>query len=118
MATTLCASGAMIRKAGANATTALLEADYTAYINDAEAEICANSRYDFVANYTNVTTIGKALLTRICSSLSAMGMIAYDPSGYTDGAEVELLLDVQRDAVSTGLAKLKDQKYVKYLKVA
>jgi hypothetical protein len=77
----------------------------------AEGTLCANSRYDWVTNYTSVSTIGKEFLRDVCSSLAAIYVINYDMSGYTSRVEAQVMLDVNWTIVREGLNLLRDDKY-------
>ena len=107
MVTTLCASSAMILKAGANATTALVEANYTQLINQAEATVCTLSRVDWVAAYAGLSANYKTILEEVTSNLAAQYMIQYDMSGFTSRYEAETMLDVLNNGVNRGMSLLK-----------
>ena len=81
---TLCGNADVAKYAGANAnTTANAEAYTNVYIKEAEGFICAQSRYDWVSDYTSVSTIGKEFLRNVTAAYAAIMVIEYDMSGYT-----------------------------------
>ena len=116
MATTLCASGAIVLKAGANATSALSEAQYVQLINQAEAVVCVLSRVDWVANYSTLGANYKIILEEVTSNLAAQYMIEYDMSGFTTRYEAETMLDVLNNGINRGLSLLKPAVQKDFLK--
>ena len=118
MSFTLCTSGAIVSKAGTNvnstaaASAALLEQ----FSTEAEAQICAESRYDWVTNFSSLQSVQKEILGDICSSLGAIKLINFDMSGYTSRSEAETMLDVWRDNAQLNLNLIKDQKVATFIK--
>ena len=112
MSFTLCTSGAIVMKAGANvssvakASGAILQQ----YSEDAEGFIYNNTRYDWVANYAGLSTAAKTVLSDITSSRAAISLMSYDPSGYTSRGEYEDVVNVLWDSVNAGLTSLKKLK--------
>ena len=109
MSFTLCTSGAIVQKAGlnVNSTAAASGALLSAFCDQAEGLICAETRWDFVGNYTSVNTQVKLALQDCCSSLAAIKLINYDMSGYTSRTEAQTMLDVLKDNAQTTLSNLK-----------
>ena len=114
MTVTLCDSGAVKIKAGTNAAT-LTDAQYTEIINRAEGFVCAEARYDFVANSGAVSNIGKELLKDVTSSKAAIEAINKDMSGYTSRVEAQVMLDVNYAIVVDSINMLRDDKYRKFV---
>lgn len=112
MSFTLCSSLAIIAKAGANASTAATasSAIVTQLADEAEALIYATTRYDWVANYSLVSTNAKQILSEVASAHAAMQLIMYDMSGYTSRSEAQTMLDVLDDKVKRGLTTLSLQE--------
>jgi len=106
---TLCLSGAAVFKAGANKSTALVEADYDYAILQAEALINATSRYNWVDNYATLNVDIKYFLEQLCSDIAGSYLINYDPTTY--GNETATIkLDFLRDSIMRGLSILRDKK--------
>jgi len=125
MSTTLCTSGAAIIKAGANISTSIngltdpnnvSVGAVDSWINQAEAFISSNTRYDWVTNYASLDANNKKILEEAASSLAAMYCINYDLSGYTSRIEAETMLDVLRDTVMRCLSLLRDKKTEEFIK--
>lgn len=109
MTTTLCASAAVVLKAGANAPT-ITDAQYTQLINQAEATIATVTRKDWVSTYSTMSSGAKLILEEACSNMAAQYAISYDMSGYTNRAEAETMLDVLNNGVNRALSVLRDLK--------
>ena len=109
---TLCINADVAKKAGLNAsTTATAEAYTNVFIKMAEGYVCSNARYDFVTNYSSVSTIGKELLRDIVSSLSAIKAINYDMSGFTSRTEAQTMIDINYSIVVDGMNLIQDDKF-------
>lgn len=107
---TLCTSGAVKLKAGANAAT-LTEAQYDIFIEQAEGFICSSARYDFVNNYSSISNIGKKFLEDAASSHAAISVINYDMSGFTSRMEAQTMLDVNYAKLVDCVNLLRDEKF-------
>ena len=118
MAFTLATSNAIVTKAGAavSSTASTSAAILEQFSNEAESFIAAESRYDFVSNYSTLGANAKIILGDIASSLAAMKLIAYDMTGYISRSVAETLLDVLRDNSQQGLNLIKDQKVATFIK--
>ena len=118
MSFTFCTSGAMVRKAGLNANSTITASGsaLSEWSSHAEALICNNTRYNFISNYSSLTSGIKEILGDVASSLGAMQIINYDMSGYTSRTEAETMLDIQRDFAERGLALLKDKNREDFIK--
>jgi hypothetical protein len=114
MTETLCTSGAVKLKAGANAPT-LTAAEYTDLINKAEAFACCVSRYDWVTNYGGLSDIAKNLLQDLASSHAAISVINNDMSGFTSRTESQVMLDVNYSKVVDAVNLIKDDKFKTFL---
>lgn len=114
MTETLCNSGAVKLKAGANVSTALTAENYTTLINQAESFIAVNSQYDWVTNYGNIDANTKAVLEEAASSHAAIGAINYDMSGYTSRTEAQTMVDINYNKVVDCLNLLRDNKFVTF----
>lgn len=113
---TLCINADVEKKAGTNAnSTADAEAYTNVYIKQAEGQVCAMSRYDWVTNYSSISTIGKEFLRNVTSSLAALMVINYDMSGYTSKSEAQTMLDVNYAIVAESMNLLLDDKYRNFI---
>lgn len=85
MTETLATSGNVKLMAGTNVSTALTADQYTTLINEAEAQVCAETGYDWVDNYTTVSTTYPnivPLLETATAALAALSAIDYDINNY------------------------------------
>ena len=114
MAVTMCTSGAVVLKAGANATV-FTDAQYTQLINQAEAVINNMTRIDYTAAYSGLSSGAAVLFEEVCSNLAGMYAIQYDMSGFTSRFEAQTMLDVLRDGAMRGLQLIKDKKVTDFI---
>lgn len=92
---TLCINADVLKKAGANAsTTATGEAYTNVFIKMAEAQLSSSARYDWVTNYSSVSTIGKQILKDAASSYAAVLAINYNMSGFTSRQEALTMVNI------------------------
>jgi hypothetical protein len=110
MSFTLCTSGAIIHKAGANVNVnaAASGALLAEWCDAAEGFIVTETRREWVTQYASLSTGVKGMLADVCSSLAATNLVNYDMSGYTSRQEATTILDVLRDNFTRGLSALKD----------
>lgn len=81
---TLCINDNVVKKAGASHNTTYSAEAYTnVYIKMAEGKICLDTRFDWVTNYTSVSTIGKEILREAVASYAAIDVINGDMTGFT-----------------------------------
>lgn len=120
MSWTLTTSGAVIIKAGANASsTATASGGLLLDLSDeVESYICSLMRSDVVSDYSSLTSNGKQILGRLASNLIAQQVIAYDTSGFFSRAEAETALDVLENSIRKDEAIVKDDKNKSYLGVS
>jgi hypothetical protein len=114
MTETLCTSGAVKLKAGANAPT-LTAAQYTDLINKAEAFAAVQARYDWVTNYAALPDLAKNFLQDLTSSHAAIAVINNDMSGFTSRMEAQTMLDVNYSKVVDNTNMLRDDKFKTFL---
>jgi len=113
---TLCVNADVVKKAGALASaTAVAEAYTNVLIKEAEGFVCACARYNYVGNYSSVSTIGKEFLRDVTSALAAIKAIGYDMSGYTSRTEAQTLLDVNYSNVVESINLLRDDKFREFI---
>lgn len=113
MSFTLCTSEAIIRKAGANASsTAVASGALIASFADlAEGQVCMKTRYDWVSNYSSVSANFKQSLSDVTSDLAAIKLIAYDMSGYSRLLEAQTMLDVLKDNADNIIKDLRERQF-------
>ncbi len=107
---TLALSGAALFKAGANVSTALVEADYDYALLQAEGAINTATRFNWIDVYSTLNVDVKFVLEEACSDLAAIYLIQYDMSGYTSRGEAESMITVLRDGFLRDISLLKDIK--------
>lgn len=115
MTETLCDSGAVKLKAGLSVSTDLTGDQYTLLINQAEGDICSESRYNWIDAYSGINADFKKILEDAASSKAAIHAITYDMSSYFTKAEAQVLLDVNWNTYINSMKKLKDQDVVEFL---
>lgn len=82
-------------KAGASKSTVSSAEAYTnVFIKEAEAQLSAAARYDWVTNYASVSAIGKEILRDAASSYAAVQVINYDMSGFTTRQEALIMVNI------------------------
>jgi hypothetical protein len=75
-----CGSGAIIYKAGinVNAKAIVSGAIMEQFSNEAEAQICTDTRYDFSAAYATFNPVFRPTLGTMAANLGAIKLINYD----------------------------------------
>ena len=115
MTATFADPGNALIKAGAKVNPAVSSASMIRYIEQAQATINAQCRYDFVANWASLKTNVKQILEECAENLAAMYAIQYDMSSYSSRIEAETMLDVLRDRFVNNMKILEDMKATDYL---
>jgi len=120
MTATLCSSYAVMNKAGARASSTIVgsSAIMEQFINQAEAVICNELRYNAVTNYGGITVDGKKAFELACSNLAAIYVVNYDNSNFISRAESETILDVLNDGYERAIKQLKDEGVKTYLGIS
>ena len=113
MTTTLCTSAEVKLAAGANVSTALTEANYTTFINQAEGQLCADTLVDWVSAYSGVSANYKKIIENACANYAAVQAINYDPSGYTSLNEAATMVNICLDRYDRAVTKLKEANVYK-----
>lgn len=120
MSFTLCTSGAIVIRAGANAdatastSAALLEQ----FSNEAEGFINTQTKYDWVANYASVGANFKPILAEACAAWAGKKLIAYDMSGYTGRGYAESMINILHDETMRDIAQIKEDKIKTFMGVS
>lgn len=92
---TLCTNTNVTYLAGADASsTSTAEAYTNVYILMAEAQLSSAARYDWVTNYSSISTIGKEILRDAAASYAAVKAINYDMSGFTSRQEALTMVNI------------------------
>lgn len=92
---TLATNSNVVYYAGANVSSTYSAEAYTnVYIKAAEGAICAETRYDWVTNYSSVSTIGKEALRLATASLAAISVINADMSGIDTRQEALIRVNI------------------------
>lgn len=108
---TLCINADVEKMSGANgSSTSDAEAYTNVYIKEAEGYISAICRYDWVTNYSSVSTIGKEILRECAACLAAISVIRYDMSGFSSRAEAQTMITSLYSRAVDCLNVLKDDK--------
>lgn len=111
MSFTLCTSGAAVTKAGihANSDITVSSTALDNWADEAEGRIEAETRRTWVEKYSTLTTPVKNALSDVCSSLVAMNIVNYDPTGYLI-SEADRIMNFNDDRITKGIQVLKDFK--------
>lgn len=114
---TLAINADVLKKATAQASsTATAEAFTNVYIKMAEGQLCAASRYDWVTNYSSVSTIGKQILKDAASSYAAVLAIEYDTTGFYSTSQALTIINILWAGFQKCLTLLeKDIKYREFI---
>jgi len=112
MVETLCDSGAVKLKAGANVSTAVtsIPATMTQFINQAEGDIAVDTGIDWVTLYSGISANFKQALEGACSNKAAIYAISYDMSGFTSRQEALNMLNVLWGSYDRATDRLREDK--------
>ena len=110
MTTTLAVKGDVQLKAGSAAAT-LTDAQYNNLINQAEAFVCTQSKFNWIDVYATLNATIKQILTDAVSSHAAMAVINYDMSGFSSRVEAQVMLDVNYTRLVDTINLLRDDKF-------
>lgn len=112
MSYTLSTSEAIIAKMGQNASSlAIVSAALLKKWSDqAEGQVNARTRFDWVAGYSSIGANYKPILDDVVSDLAAIKGIEFDMSGYTTIGEAQTMLDVLKDNSREIISDLKETK--------
>jgi hypothetical protein len=116
---TLAINADVLKEAGTNANaTNTAEAFTNVYIKKAEGVLCAHTRYDWVTNYANVTTIGKEALREFVSCFAAQMAIKQDMSSFTSRQEALIMINNLWARAMLVLKDLENKDNSTWIKVA
>jgi len=112
MTYTLCTSGAIVAKCGANVSAVAAASDALVQQFALEAEDFVNlaTRYDWTKNFTAEVSgaIVQYAISDAVASIAGTSLIAYDMSGYMTRGEAEDLINILYDRAG---------RIIEYLKV-
>ena len=117
MAWTLCTSGAAVNKAGVNANSTITAsgAALENWSDEVENEIATLARSDVIGNYANLTTNGKQVIGKLCSSMIAQNIVSYDKTGYLTMSEADQILNVLENDIRRIIPLITEDKNKTYL---
>lgn len=118
MVVTMCDSGAVKIKAGANVSTALTIEQYDELINQAESNINTETKLNLTDDYAGLKADVQKILDDACSSLAAQGAINFDMSGYTSRQEAIQMVNYNWAKANEALDKLKDKEVTTFMSKA
>lgn len=92
---TLCINADVLKRAGSRASsTSTAEAYTNVFIKEAEGQLCTSARYDWVTNYSSVSTIGKEILRDAASAYAAIQCIIYDTDDFLSRQDVLIRVNI------------------------
>lgn len=108
-----CLSGSAIAMAGENANSDLksyaLKTIMDKWSDESEGSVEMESGKALSGSWSLLSPGVHECIGNVCASKIAMKIIAYDTTGYLS-READTLLNVNKDIIVTGLAKIKDFK--------
>src|SRR3990167_10312955 len=117
MTETLCTSGAVKHRAGANASSTVTVSGgwLTELINQAEGQIAAETLVDWVASYSGLSANYKKVLESATACWAANAVIAYDTTGYLNTPEAAFIVNVNWGTYDRALKALSQSSVAKAL---
>lgn len=117
---TLAVRADVLEECGAAASSTYAAEAYTnKYIKKAEGIICLASRYDWKANYADVSDIGKEALRDAVSAYAAVKIIRQDMSGFSSKQEALIMINILWAQWNEFISRLEDdEKYKDFIKNA
>ena len=113
---TLCVNADVVEEVGLNANAIYSVEAYTnKYIKKAEGFICSQARYNFVANYASVSTMGKEFLRKVTSELAAIDVIKQDMGGFTSRTEAQVMIDILYNLAVEAINLLRDEDFKQFV---
>lgn len=112
MVETLCDSGAVKWRAGANASTTVINsgAALTSFINQAEGEIAVETLCDWVAIYSGLSANYKKVLEGACATKAAIKAIEYNPGTFSSLNEATTMVNILWAEYDRSIRLLSDTK--------
>jgi hypothetical protein len=105
-----CTSGAAINRSGTHANSTIIASGSALleYYNAAEGKIEQETSTAWSDSYSSLTTGVQNQLSNVCSSLVAMDIVQYDPSGYLT-READMLMNKNSSIIAAGMKELNDK---------
>lgn len=118
MSFTFCTSEAIITEAGSGVSnTAITSGAIVAQASDnAEAYICAATKYDWIKNYSSVsssTSYAVNLLASACTKIAGNELRKYNLTGFGSRIYVEDMINVDYDFAGRAIEQLQKLKMPK-----
>ena len=113
MTETLATSGSVKLKAGADVSTAITTEQYTEMINQAEGNIVADTRVNWLDVYSTMDADYKEILQGAVSAKAAISAINYNLGVYPSLNHATTMINVNLDEYDRAVAKLKDANIFK-----
>jgi len=112
---TLASSQAVTDRIGpfANSTIISSEGIIDRYITNAEKIICAETKREWISEYSDVEAEIKGELESCTAAKAARDIIMFDMSGFSTSAQAITMLNVNETEFQRTLKALKDQDIVK-----
>lgn len=107
MVETLTNSGLVKLAAGKNVSDSLTPQNYTDFINEAEAQILAETGVDWVSIFPQLEAGKKEILQSAASAWAAVNAIRFDPEVYTSNISA-FIVNINLDRYDRAITKLKD----------
>ena len=111
---TLCTLADAVNKAGVNASSAAIkEILVSDFVKQAEGQINATTRFDWVKEYPDISGEVKYILNKAASTIAAIDIINYDlvpAGGSQDRVTSETMINVHRETVAQTLSLLRDKQ--------
>lgn len=119
MSWTLHLSGNAIKKAGVNVNSTIVNYGTNQVFLDqlsdeAESQACDLARSNLIANYTSLTTNGKAILAQFCDAVVAQNLISHDLDAI-GRATASVMFNILENQKAEAKRIIMDDKYRTYL---
>lgn len=112
----LCSLSGILVMAGENVdATGNTETNQNILVSYAEQYLSLIGKYDFVANVTTLTALGKEVLGEYCARSVAMSLIAYNMNSFTTRIEAEDMINIHLFRTNKIEKLIADQNYVKQI---
>lgn len=111
MVETLATSGAVKHRVGSDAPTTITNSGawMTELINQAEGDICAETRVNWIDIYSTMNADFKQVLEGACAAKAAIKVISYAPAEYPPNAAMNMI-NVLWSEYDRAITILKDEK--------
>lgn len=112
--TTLATSGNVKSYAGASVSSNLTDSDYTLFIEEAEAQLIADTGIDWVAAWPTISGNNWAnIVTGAVAAFAAVSAVGYDPDAFATLNSAITTINVNLDRYDRAKSQLSDQNVYK-----